>query len=180
MIKALTWFVIILTLICLSVLNYVEFFVLHRFSGGLMSPDFCILGYSYDQFAQWQTALGEKGAASYIRWFPNGVDKYLPVLLGLAIALLIHQILNRFPRYRSRSILLKILVPAIFAGPYVFFDYFENLVILDALNAQGNAGAAMIQFASSLTVLKASFFSIALVVMLVFFMTSLKIKVKSN
>ena len=178
MIKALTWFVIVLALLCLGVLYYVEFFVLHNFSDGLMSPDFRILGYSYDQFVQWQAALGEEGTATYIKWFPSGIDKYFPALVGMAVALVLHQIFNLFPRYRSRSFLLKILVPAKFSLPYVFFDYFENLVVLDALSAQGNAGPSMIQFASSLTVLKASFLTISLVVMAAFFMASLKIKAK--
>lgn len=178
MLKALTRIAILLALIFLSALNYVEFFVLHPFSDGVMSPDFRFLGYSYDQFIQWQTALGTEGVAAYINWFPNGLDKFFPAIAGIAIALVLHQILNRFPRYRSRSALLKILVPLIFSLPYVFFDYFENLVVVDALSANGNAGFGAIQFASSLTVLKASFLSIALIVMVGFYMTSLKIKEK--
>lgn len=176
MLKALTWLAILLALNFLSALNYIEFFVLHPFSNGLMSPDFRFFGYSYDAFTQWRTALGDEGAAAYIKWFPNGFDRYFPAIMGITIALVLHQVLNRFPRYNNRSALLKVLVPLMFSLPYVFFDYFENLVVLDALSGTGNAGAAAVQFASSLTVLKASFMTISLVVMMAFFLASLKIK----
>lgn len=178
--KKLTWIVVGLALICLVALNYIEFFVLHPFSGGLMSPDFRFFGYSYDEFAEWQTALGLEGVAAYIKWFPNGIDKYYPALVGMAVALLLHLVLNQFPRYRSRTVLLKNLVLCIFSLPYVFFDYFENLVVLDALSAGGNAGQQMIEFASSMTVLKASFLSISLVVILVLWLASLKIKTEAE
>ena len=174
MIKKLTWFIAVLAFICLCALNYAEYFILHALSDGLKSPDFRPFGYSYDEFAVWQTRLGDQGTALYLKWFSNGFDKFFPALLGLLIALVMHGVLNRFPKYQARSSLLKLLVPAIFALPYVFFDYFENLVVADAISAKGNAGSSMIAFASSLTVLKFSFLAIALVAIFVFWMASLK------
>lgn len=174
--KLITWIAVALALICLAVLNYVEFFMLHPINGGLMSPDFRFFGYSYDQFAQWQSALGDEGVEVYIKWFPNGIDKYYPALVGMAIALVLHQTLNRFPRYRARTVLLKNLILCIFSLPYVFFDYFENLVVLDALGAGRNAGELMIEFASSMTALKATFLSISLLVIAALWLASLRIE----
>ncbi|MEM8541199.1 MAG: hypothetical protein AAGF25_09615 [Pseudomonadota bacterium] len=178
--KIFTWIIVGLALLCLCVLNYVEFFVLHPLNGGLMSPDFRFLGYNFDDFVLWQTELGELGSAAYINWFPNGVDKFFPALVGLSVALLLHQTLSRFPRYGNRSVLLKCLIPVAISFPYVFFDYFENQVLLDAVRAGSNAGYGMIQFASSLTVLKASFLTIALIILVGFWMSSLKTKAYSK
>lgn len=178
--KALTWFVLALAFVCLCALNYAEFILLGSISDGLRSPDYRFFGYTYDQFAAWQSKLGDSGTATYLKWFPNGFDKFFPAIVGLAIALVMHQVLSRFARYQERSKSLKVLVPAMFALPYVFFDYFENLVVADAINAQGNAGSSMIAFASSLTVLKAAFLTISLIIIVAFWMASLKTKALSQ
>lgn len=174
MTKALTWTIIVLTMICLCALSYAEYFLLHPITEGLKAPDFRLLGYSYDEFAAWEASLGEEGTAIYLAWFTDGIDVYLPTLVGLTIALLLHGILSRFPRYRARSAFLKTMVLAIFALPYVFFDHFENLIVSDAIDARGNAGVGIIEFASSMTVLKFSFVGIALVVIFALWMASLK------
>ena len=173
--KKLTWLIVILTVLLFGAMNVIEYGHVHTFSGGLKSPDLRITGYSADQFNQWLDNIGPNGAELYLRWFPNGLDMIFPALAGLSIALLVHASASRFPRYKARSIALKILFPLAVALPYIFFDYFENAVVADAIEAGGNAGANAIAFASSLTVLKFSFAAFAIIVIVAFWLASLKL-----
>ncbi len=174
--KRLTWVSLILTVLCLAAMIVFEFVYLSPISGGLTSPDYRLTGYTYEEFATWLDYIGPNGAELYLAWMPHGLDRFFPLLAGASIALLVHATANQFPRYKSRSSILKILLPAALALPYVIFDYFENTVIADAVVAQGNAGPNLIAFASSLTVLKFAFLAIALLIIFSLWLATLKTK----
>ncbi len=162
--KRLTWFSVVLTLLCLAAISVIEFVYLSPISGGLKSPDYRFTGYTYEQFATWLDYIGPNGAQLYLSWMPMGLGRVFPALAGVSIALIFHAVSNQFPRYQSRSTPFKTLLPIALALPYVIFDYFENAVIADAIVAGGNAGPSLIAFASSLTVSKFSFLAIALLI----------------
>ncbi|MBO6638905.1 MAG: hypothetical protein JJ920_11740 [Roseitalea sp.] len=160
-------------LIALAIVWFAAMAGMHAFwfepmTGGLRAPDSRLLGYTAEDFAAWQAALGAGGQAAFLRWHSGFADLVFPWLLMAALFFAMRETLGRLPRFRLLPRWTQIVVPLALVTPYGLFDVLENGLVADMLTGAVPVNDASVGLSSAYTVLKWTFIVLAFSALLVF------------
>ena len=129
------------------------------FSGGMQLPDILPTGYSVEYVKLLFENLGVKGREAYL-FNQIPVDMIYPSLFGISYCLVLAFFLNKLKKLDS-FLAYACLLP-VAAG---FFDYLENLGIIQMLRNYPDNSNILIETTNVFTIVKSAFTSIYFVVL---------------
>lgn len=158
----------------LSIMLALEFFYFRGLSGGLVSLDIRVGGFSPEKGMAWLMALGPSGAEVILVWHYLTFDLVFPALLAATFASLLLATGNRLPRFaalsdRARSAFLAVLIL-----PYMVADYAQNFAVARMLSDPLRATPASLSLASALIVTKFALVAVPGIVIAVFWLAGLR------
>ncbi len=130
------------------------------------------------EFAEFRSCImqtsvdGRQGYAVFSAWHGDGVDLIFPALFALALIVITWRTANRSARFARQHTLLKLGVTGIMPTAYAIFDYIENDLVQLWLSF-GNEGVNESMITSA-TTLKFAFLGIAVAVLIMFTLATLK------
>jgi hypothetical protein len=142
------------TLAVFAAMTALEFLYFQNLSGGLVSLDLHVFGFTPDEGMAWLTALGRRGSEIIIVWHYLTFDLLFPALFSATLVSVMLMLGSRLPRLaampeRSRALLALGLVL-----PYMVADYAENIAVARLLSDFVYANPDSFSFASALIVAK--------------------------
>jgi hypothetical protein len=147
-----------------------EFLCFERLSGGILTLDLWVFGFTPDEGMAWLTALGRRSSEIIIVWHYLTFDLLFPALLSATFVSLILWTGRRLPRFAA----LKARMQAAFALglvlPYTLADYVQNLVLVRLLSDFLNANPDSLAFASALTVTSFALAVVPMAVIVTFYL----------
>jgi len=143
-----------------------------QFSGGMKIFDMMPFGYDTDYAQTFLARLGDQGRSVYLtRQLP--LDLIYPLASGVAYCLLIAWLLNKIGRF-SGMLRYLCFFPLV-AG---LFDYLENFGIITLILRYPEISSGLVTIVSAFSLIKsmlsALFFSILIVIMLIFIFHQVK------
>jgi hypothetical protein len=131
-----------------------ELFYFERLSGGQVSLDLRLSGFTPDEGMAWLTALGRRGSEIIIVWHYLTFDLLFPALLSATLVSVILALGRRLPGFAAMSESARALTAVALVAPYVLADYAENIAVARLLSDFLYANPDSLAFASALIVAK--------------------------
>lgn len=161
----------------LSFMLALEFFYFRGLSGGLISFDLRVGGFSPEKGMAWLIALGPSGREVILVWHYLTFDLAFPALLAATFASLLLATGNRLPRFaalsdRARSAFLLVLVL-----PYMVADYAQNFAVARMLSDPLRANPGSLSLASALIVTKFALVAVPVIVIAAFWLAGQRTRV---
>ena len=150
------------------VMTALEFLYFQRLSGGLISLDMRVAGFTPDEGMAWLTALGRRGGEIIIVWHYLTFDLLFPALLSLTLVSLISALGRRISAFRALPAQVQALFSLVLVLPYTIADYVQNLVVARLLSDFQSANPDSLAFASSAIMAKFALLAIPVFVIAVF------------
>ncbi|MEO1701121.1 MAG: hypothetical protein AAFR71_03640 [Pseudomonadota bacterium] len=163
---------IYLTAAWFAVLAGFDVFFVEPMADGQKGPDSQPLGYTYDAFAGWASALDSDERSIFLLWHTRILDFVFPLMLMAALYILLTAALRSFQRFRQQPAWIRVAVPLALVAPYGLFDYLENGLVANMLRGALPIDPVSVGLASSYTVLKYSFLVLAAAALGVFWLAA--------
>lgn len=138
----------------LLIMAALELFYFERLSGGQVSLDLRLFGFTPDEGMAWLTALGRRGSEIIIVWHYLTFDLVFPALLSVTLVSVILALGNRLPRFARMPEGKRVLLALGLVVPYALADYGENIAVVRLLSDFLYANPDSLFFASGLIVAK--------------------------
>jgi hypothetical protein len=145
-----------------------EFLYFERLSGGLLSLDMRITGFTPDDAMAWLMALGRRGSEIIIVWHYLTFDLLFPALFSATLVSLILWTGHHLPRFAALSKRGQAMLALGLVLPYTLADYVQNIVVIRLLLDFLNASPDSLAFASALIVTRFALLMIPLAVIATF------------
>jgi hypothetical protein len=160
----------------LLVMMGLELFYFEQLSGGQISLDMRLFGFTPDEGMAWLTALGRRGSEIIIVWHYLTFDLLFPALFSIALVSILLALGNRLPRFAAMSDGKRALLALGLVLPYTLLDYAENIAVVRLLSDFLYANPDSLAFASALVMAKFVLLAIPLIVIAALFMTARRSK----
>lgn len=147
-----------------------EFLYFRRLSGGLLSLDLHVLGFTPDDGMAWLTALGRRGSEIIIVWHYLTFDLLFPALFSATLMSLIQWTGQRLPRFAALTARGQALLALGLVLPYTLADYAQNIALIRLLSDFLNADPDSLAFASGLTVTSSALVAVPMTVVATFYL----------
>ncbi len=147
-----------------------EFFYFQRLSGGILTLDLRVFGFTPDEGMAWLTALGRRGSEIIIVWHYLTFDLLFPALLSATFVSLILWTGHRLPRFAAMPARAQATLALGLVLPYTLADYVQNIVLIRLLSNFLNANPDSLAFASALTVTSFALAAVPIAVIATFYL----------
>lgn len=147
-----------------------EFLYFERLSGGLLSLDMRLTGFTPDDAMAWLMALGRRGSEIIIVWHYLTFDLLFPALFSATLVSLILWTGHHLPRFTALSKRGQAMLALGLVLPYTLVDYVQNIVVIRLLLDFLNASPDSLAFASALIVTRFALVVIPLAVIATFYL----------
>lgn len=131
-----------------------ELFYFEQLSGGQVSLDLRMFGFTPDEGMAWLTALGRRGSEIIIVWHYLTFDLLFPALLSITLVSAVLALGNRLTRFTEMSNRKRALLALGLVLPYTLAAYAENIATVRLLSDFLYANPDSLTFASILVVSK--------------------------
>jgi hypothetical protein len=150
-----------------------EFFYFQRLSGGLLSLDLHVFGFTPDEGMAWLTALGRRGSEIIIVWHYLTFDLLFPALFSVTLVSLVLWTGQNLPRFAAASARSRALLALGLVLPYTLAEYAQNIAVIRLLSDFLNADPDSLALASGLTVASFSLAAVPVIVIVGFYLAGL-------
>jgi len=147
-----------------------EFFYFQRLSGGILTLDLRVFGFTPDEGMAWLTALGRRSSEIIIVWHYLTFDLLFPALLSATFVSLILWTGHRLPRFAAMPARAQATLALGLVLPYTLADYVQNIVLIRLLSNFLNANPDSLAFASALTVTSFALAAVPIAVIATFYL----------
>lgn len=161
------------TLALFLAMTALEFLYFQSLSGGLLSLDLHVLGFTPDEGMAWLTALGRRGSEIIIVWHYLTLDLLFPALFSLTLVSLVLWTGQNLPRFAAVSARCQALLALGLVLPYTLAEYAQNIAVIRLLSNFLNADPDSLALASGLTVTSFSLAAVPVIVVAGFYLAGL-------
>jgi len=159
------------TAVVFAAMTALEFFYFQNLSGGLLSLDLHVFGFTPDEGMAWLTALGRRGSEIVIVWHYLTLDLLFPALFSATLVSLLLETGQRLPRFAALSARGQALLALGLVLPYTLAEYMQTLAVIRLLSDFLNADPDSLALASSLTVTSFALAAVPVIVVAAFYLT---------
>jgi hypothetical protein len=159
------------TLAVFLAMTALEFFYFQSLSGGLLSLDLHVLGFTPDEGMAWLTALGRRGSEIIIVWHYLTFDLLFPALFSVTLVSLVVWTGQGLPRFSALSARGQALLAVGLVLPYTLAEYAQNIAVIRLLSNFLNADPDSLALASGLTVTSSALATVPMIVIAAFYLT---------
>lgn len=145
-----------------------EFLYFQSLSGGLLSLDLHVFGFTPDEGMAWLTALGRRGSEIIIVWHYLTFDLLFPALFSVTLVSLLLETGQRLPRFAALPARGQALLTLGLVLPYTVAEYAQNIAVMRLLSNFLNADPDSLDLASGLTVASSSLAVVPVIVVVAF------------
>jgi len=160
----------LVTLAVFLAMTALEFLYFQNLSGGLVSLDLHVLGFTPDEGMAWLTALGRRGSEIIIVWHYLTFALLFPMLLSATLISLLLETGQRLPRFAAMSARGRALLALGLVLPYTLAEYAQNVAVIRLLSDFLNADPDSLALASGLTVTSSTLAVVPMIVIVAFYL----------
>lgn len=158
------------TVVVFLAMTALEFLYFRGLSGGLLSLDLHVFGFTPDEGMAWLTALGRRGSEIIIVWHYLTFDLLFPALFSVTLVSLLLETGRHLPGFAALSSRGQALLALGLVLPYMLAEYAQNIAVIRLLSDFLNANPDSLALASGLTVASSALAAVPVIVIATFYL----------